>query len=138
MLALDLKLVTGQRQKIKDDGNTGPDNKISIIGQVSWEHYDKNVSKEQSLKHLSIPEAYRRYIIYDAGTVLRGFLSVQEQSLTFKTLLEFAEEHTEVALLIKPHPNHTQGILEVMMAAYGLKNIYLIDTPICIFLISPQ
>lgn len=133
MLALDLKLVTGQKQKIKDDGNTGPDNKISIIGQVSWEHYNKNISKEQSLKHLSIPDVYRKYIIYDAGTVLRGFLSVQEQSLTLKTLLEFAEEHAEVALLIKPHPNHTQGILEAMIAAHGLKNIYLIDKSKTIF-----
>ena len=40
MLGLDLKLVTGNRQKEKDEEYTLPKNKISVIGHVSWEHYN--------------------------------------------------------------------------------------------------
>lgn len=127
ILALDLKLVTGHRQKVKDERHTLPKNKITAIGHVSFEHYEDPVTKEASLKELSIPSNYSNYIIYDSGTILRGFLTIQEQIKTLTALLNFVKGQPTTALLIKPHPNHKVGFLEAVVASYGLKNVYLID-----------
>lgn len=128
MRTFDLNLVTGNRQKIRDDKYAGSENKISAIGQVSWEHYAETVSEKKILlKELDINHRYSNYILYDSGTLLRGFLSVQEQIKTVTSLLNFAKEHLSIALLIKPHPNHKVGVLESLINDYSLDNVYFID-----------
>ena len=131
MLKLDLKLVTGDRHKEESEKYTLPKNKVVVTGQVSWQDYDKGVDKRASLIKLLIPSTYDRYILYDAGSIIRGYLSTQEQILTLTALLEYAEDHSEVALIVKPHPSHRPDILEALIKDYHFGNAYLVkDVPI--------
>ena len=135
-LARDLNLALGSAQKRNLEQNGIPSNKIVTIGQVSWEKYSdlqKNFTQNQSSSYLQIPSNYSNYILYDSGAILRGYLAVQEQVETTTFLLDFAKEHPSVALVIKPHPNHKQGMLESLIDTYSLENVFIIDKKISLF-----
>ena len=135
-LVRDLNLTLGPAHKRNLEKNGMPSNKIVTIGQVSWENYldlQKIFTKNQSCTHLHIPSNYSNYILYDSGTILRGYLAVQEQVETTTFLLDFAKEHTSIAVVIKPHPNHKKGILESLIDTYSLENVFIIDKKISLF-----
>ena len=60
----------------------------------------------QSRAYLKFLQDYQYYILFDSSYTLRGYLTIQEQSLVTTSLLNFAQEHPSVALMIKPHPAH--------------------------------
>ena len=129
-LTYELLLALGPAQKRNLENNGIPSNNIVTIGQVSWEDYSdlqKTFTQDQSRSHLKIPLNNFSYILYDSGTILRGYLAVQEQVETTTFLLDFAKEHTSIALVIKPHPNHKQGMLESLIDTYSLENVFIID-----------
>ena len=127
-LDLTLAFSTTHKKKLEHLGISS--DKIVTIGQVSWEqHLDlqKKYTQDQSLSFLKIPSNYSNYILYDSGSVLRGYLGVREQVETTTLLLDFAKEHPSIAIIIKPHPGHKQGILESLVDTHSLENIFIID-----------
>ncbi len=92
----------------------------------------RNNKPEQSFIKLGINKTFSRYILYDNGYILRGYLSINEQVSTLNSLLNFARNHPTCALLIKPHPNHKKGFLERQIKHIkhnmDLENIYLFNS----------
>ena len=133
----DLMLVLGPAQKKKMVEQMGFQLKnIVIIGQVSWEHYSnaqKKYTQNKSYSILNVPSKFSTYILYDSGSILRGYLSVREQVETTTFLLNFAKTHPSVALIIKPHPNHKSGYLESLLNTYSLNNVFMIDKKMSLF-----
>ena len=133
---LDLALALSTTHKKKLECGDISSEKIVTIGQVSWEQYSdlqKKYTQNQSLSFLKIPSNYSNYILYDSGSIFRGYLTVHEQIETTSFLLDFAKEHPLVALIIKPHPNHKKGILESLIDTYSLENVFIIDKKISLF-----
>jgi len=50
-----------------------------------------------------------------------------EQTLVTNTLLNFARNCPDAALIIKPHPAHQPGMLERLIEHYPLPNVFLIN-----------
>lgn len=133
-LDLALALSTTHKKKLEHVGVSS--DKIVTIGQVSWEQYsdlEKNYTQNQSLSLLKIPSNYSNYILYDSGSILRGYLGVREQVEITTLLLDFAKDHPSVGMIIKPHPSHKQGILESLIDTYSLENIFIIDKKMLLF-----
>jgi len=129
---LDLLFVAGEIQKkiaVKAT-NISPDH-IEICGQSRYEglyDFKRLNDREKSLSFLGISGDFSMYVLYDSSCVLRGFLSIAEQAMTTKTLLNIAARYPSAALLVKPHPAHQKGFLEeIINRSAHLKNVFLID-----------
>jgi hypothetical protein len=110
--------------------NIIPSDSIEICGQARYEGIDdfkKKYNAERSRIELKMPHRFTMHVFLDAGCIIRGFLSTQEQVTITSFLLKFASEQASVALIIKPHPGHKVGILESLIDTYALKNVFLID-----------
>jgi len=107
-----------------------PAAQIAKVGIGRYDHLEEfqhTHSPAQSQALLNIPQQYQYYILFDSNATLRGYHTIQEQSLVTETLLNFIREYPEVALLIKPHPIHSEGWLEALIDLFKLPNVFLID-----------
>lgn len=127
---IDLFLATGELQKKYLERLGVASNKIALVGMSRYDHiwdFRKYHSKEQSLSYLNIPSIYSIFILYDPNVILRGYLTISEQAQVTEFLLDFAKKHSSMALLIKPHPSHSSGMVESLISSYSLQNVFLID-----------
>lgn len=83
-------------------------------------------SKADSRALLGVPVDARAVVLYDAGTVFRGYLSPSEQEVQLRALLECARRLEGLQLIIKPHPTHRAGALEATIAEFGLANVHYV------------
>jgi len=128
--AIDLFLAAGQAQKKYLERHGVPPERIALVGISRYDHlytFKKEFDKSHSLSILNIPDDFSYYILFDPNATLRGYLSAQEQLSVTNTLLEFAGQHPELALLVKPHPSHRAGTLEGLIASFSLPNVFLIE-----------
>ena len=129
---VDLLFVAGEiSKKIVEKTKFVPSRKIEICGQVRYKGIDdfkKKYNGTQSRSYLRIPSSFSMYILFDSGAVLRGFMSSREQAVTLNALLKFASMYPSVALIVKPHPGHHEGIVEDMIRhGKDSKNVFLIN-----------
>ena len=66
------------------------------------------------------------YIFLDPNFNIRGYQTQQEQLIVLKTLFDIAKDHSELVLIVKPHPAHKPGILESIIADVALPNVNLL------------
>lgn len=127
---VDIFLAAGKcRQKLLLEEGVSPD-QVAIVGSSRYEHiteFQEKFSPVESRKLLNIPLSYDHYLMYDSNKVLRGFMSSREQTEVILSLLSVMEAHKNAALLIKPHPGHQAGMLESMVQAKGLDNVFIVD-----------
>ena len=128
---IDLYFVAGRyNKKMVLKSGTVPEANIKICGQARYEkleEFKQIFNKDNSCIELKIPNTFKLYLFLDTGSILRGFLSIQEQVVITQFLLEFCEEYSSVVLLIKPHPSHKPGILESLIDSYNLENVFLFN-----------
>jgi len=127
---IDLFLAAGKLQEVylKEIGVTS--DRIELTGMARYDclsDFKKTYHREDSLNHLKIPLDLSYYITYDPNAILRGFQSAPEQVQVADTLLNFAKNNPSAGLIIKPHPLHSVGILEDMVAEYSLNNVFIVD-----------
>jgi hypothetical protein len=128
--SIDLFLAAGQAQKKYLERHGVPPERIALVGMSRYDHlytFKKEFNKSHSLSFLNIPDDFSYYILFDPNATLRGYLSAQEQLSVTKTLLEFAGQHPEVALLVKPHPSQRSGTQEGLIDSFSLPNVFLIE-----------
>lgn len=126
----DLFLATGDKEKECLENLGVPSWRIVTVGLGRYEDLAalrKEYSPSQSRAYLNIPQDFQHYILFDSNNTLRGYLTIQEQSLVTNALFSFAQEHPDVALMIKPHPTHHPGWLEALIDWFSLPNVFLID-----------
>jgi hypothetical protein len=126
----DLFLAAGDSQKKYLEGLGVPSQRIVSVGLSRYDHLDdfqKEYSPSRSRAYLKIPQDFQHYILFDSNYTLRGYLTIQEQSLVTNALLNFIREYPSVALIIKPHPAHRPGWLEDLIDYYSLPNVFLVD-----------
>jgi hypothetical protein len=126
----DLYLAAGNNQKKYMEKRGVPSQRIVIVGISRYDHlsaFRKEFSPSQSRVYLNIPQDFQNYFLFDANSILRGYLTIQEQSLVIKALLNFAREHRSVALIIKPHPSSCPGMIEALIDYFSLSNIFLLN-----------
>jgi len=126
----DLLLAAGDSQTEYLEKNSVPAERIASVGMSRYdqlEDFQKEYSPAQSRAFLNIPNEFQNYILFDPNYTLRGFLTLQEQSLVTEALLNFAREHPAMAIIIKPHPAHSPGWLENLIAYFSLPNVFLIE-----------
>lgn len=129
---VDLLFVPGEiNKRVVEKTKFVPSGKIEICGQAKYEGIDdfkKKYNCTQSRSYLRMPSNFSMYILFDSGMVLRGFMSSREQAVTLNALLKFASTHPSVALIVKPHPSHHEGIVEDMIRySKDSKNVFLIN-----------
>ena len=126
---IDLFLASGNRHAAYLRRMGFPDERIVSVGMSRYDHlrdFKREYCPSRSRRHLGIPETYSFYILLDANAVMRGYISQQEQIDNLDALLGFAKDHPEVAVLIKPHPNHRHGFLDYLIDSYRLENVFTI------------
>jgi len=126
----DLFLVDGDYQVKYLKKHGIPAHRIVTVGLSRYDYlpaFRKEYSSCKSKIYLNIPQDYEYYILFDSSYNLRGYITLQEQSLVTEALLNFAREHPSVALMIKPHPAYIPGWLEDLVNYFSLANVYLID-----------
>ncbi len=130
MEGLDLGLAWGERHKAYLERLQIPLDNIVCVGKESFDNIEVFVEKytsEGSRRYLNIPLTYSCYILYDAGGVLRGYLTQTEAASIATYLLNFAKKHPSVALIIKPHPSSHDDWIKNMLNTFQLKNAFLIS-----------
>lgn len=106
---------------------------LSNVVSVGLSRYDnipiliKEYNPEKSRFYIKVPSKYSMYIFYDPNVVLRGYLASSEQVQLTDFLLKFVKNFQHMALIIKPHPSHSSGMLEVLVKRYALKNVFIVD-----------
>lgn len=126
----DLLLAAGDNQAGYLKMNGVPAERIVSVGISRYDYledFQKEYSPGQSRDFLNIPHEFQYHILCDPNYTLRGFLTLQEQTLVTEALLNFARDNKSVAVLIKPHPAHHPGWLEDLIAYFALPNVFLID-----------
>ncbi|MCK5849664.1 MAG: hypothetical protein KAH23_02020 [Kiritimatiellae bacterium] len=130
--SVDLFFVAGEHHKkfLTRILNTSGE-RIKLTGQARYEHVADvrtKYSKMQSRAYLGIPTTFSMYILFDSNMILRGFMAPREQLVVLRALLEFVTRNSSVALLVKPHPGHSSGILEDLISSCGCsENVFLHD-----------
>ena len=129
--AIDLYLAAGNWHKEYFKKRGVSSDKIALVGMSQFDNiieFKNKNSRDKSFVTIGIPSTFSRYILYDSNVVMRGYMSNSEQVVTLSALLKFASMQPSVALLIKPHPGHHQGIVEEMIKhGNDLKNVFLIN-----------
>ncbi len=126
----DLFLVDGDYQVNYLNERGIPAQRIVTVGLSRYDYlptFRKEYSPSQSKTYLNIPQVYQYYILFDPNYTLRGYLTLQEQSLVTEALLRFTREQSSLALMIKPHPAHSPGWLEELVKDFSLPNVYVIE-----------
>lgn len=97
------------------------------LSGIQWLHRVKEFSREntphQSRTSLGISPQAKLVVFCDAQMVLGGYCSAAEQSLLVNTVVQFAERHKDVCVLIKPHTGHKPGQLEEIFRGRGGERI---------------
>lgn len=128
---VDLYLVGGEYQKTFNIATLRkPPEKIEIVGQARYSDLDKfkkNVARSMSYSHLKIPSDFSYYILFDLSGAFRGYISMQETSITANKLIEFVKRNKRVALIVKPHPSVKK---EKNIFNTTLPNIFVLDKDI--------
>ena len=86
----------------------------------------KSLSKKESKKKIGVTKNYDVYILADYGGQVSGIESIEEIVLLLSTLIDYAKNHQNIALIIKPHPSADLDILKELIEDKS-ENIYLID-----------
>ena len=87
----------------------------------------KNINKNDSRQILNLPKKYSSFILLEAGYVLRGILGAYEQMLGINCIIKLAKKYPGTGFLIKPHPAHKYGNLDILLSKNKIKNLFLID-----------
>ena len=92
--------------------------------------FKEKFSKIDSRKDLGLNLQAELYVLLDAGSFLRGYLTRQERYLVLQSILELVKKNPRLQLMIKPHPSHKKGLLEEIISQYSLPNVKLIEQSI--------
>jgi len=113
-----------QRERLHAEG--GSDGEITV-SSVQWFHGIKEFASQNTPSHsrasLGITPQAKLVVFCDAQVVFRGYCSAAEQSLLVQAVIDFAERHTDVCVLIKPHIGHKPGRLEAMFSDRGMGRV---------------
>ena len=128
--AVDLFLASGSRHAAYLKRNGFSERRIVSVGMSRYDRlraFRDAHSPSSSRQLLGIPATYSFHVLLDAGVVMRGYCSRQEQIEALEVVLQFAKDHPAVAALIKPHPSHHHGMLDDLIDSYALENVFRIS-----------
>jgi hypothetical protein len=83
-------------------------------------------SRADSRRFVGIPNGTELCVLCDPSYFCRGYMAAAEQVALLETLLETARANPKLHLLIKPHPSHKTGLLEVMVRDSKASNVTVI------------
>lgn len=91
-------------------------------------HFKNNevLNKNKSRSILGIKKEYDINILLNFNGSLAGFESLEEVIYLSETLIEFAKNNQNIALIIKPHPSANLSPLKYLING-KTQNIYLVD-----------
>lgn len=108
-------------EKLKDDGENIPEEKLVKIGNLRFDDYiNGKIDKEKEMRRLGIKDKTRKNILY-APTWKRGNGTLQKYALKFAK--EITKEHN---LIIRPHANERHHIIKLKLWAKinNIKHVY--------------
>jgi len=126
----DLYLVSGQyaERNLIEQG-VDPDD-IVVTGHGRFDslvRFRDAHTVADSKDALSVPNDESLCIFYAPQHEMRGFYWKQENLRVMSALVEFAEDHPETTLLIKPHPSGDPEVVESVTADHAADNVIVID-----------
>ena len=125
---VDLIFVASDVHKRRFATTTSPDS-IFVIGLQWWteiRNFQQMHSKESSRSRLGIVDSPVLCLMFDAGSVFRGYRTSEEILTVLNELIALAGRYPQIHLMIKPHPGHKAGLLEASIGRSPLRNITLI------------
>jgi len=106
----------------------GTDEAQIIVVGLPWikkiNNFAADNTKEFSRIKLGLSRKGCKYIFFDPGYVLLGWMNLSEQLSQLYVILEVAKVNSNVIILIKPHPSYRDGIIERIVRDYNLDNVH--------------
>lgn len=108
------------RERLRAEGQTA--SQIAVAGitlRPRVEEFASQNTVEHSRRLLRIDPLARLVIFCDAQDPTRGYSTAMEQAWLVQAMIEFAEQHEDVSVILKPHPGYRGGHLEAMLGGRG-------------------
>jgi len=86
----------------------------------------KTLSKEDSKRKIGIKKDYDIYLLLDFPVVMQGWMSSEEVLYLSNIVVDFIKKHSNIALIIKPHPSANLSILNTIISN-KTDNIYVVN-----------
>jgi hypothetical protein len=106
-----------------------PTSAMVVVGLFWMERvqaFKRQFSRADSRRMLGIPSETELCVLVEPSYFSRGYMASAEQVTMLQTALTFACAHPAVRLLIKPHPSHKPGALEMMVNEAHAPNVMVI------------
>ena len=101
-----------------------------VFAGFSWltkiKSFQERYTKRDSRAMLKIRSETKLCVLFDSCHVLRGYWTLNEQSLLLTAILELAKNYLDLHVIVKPHPGHKSGMLEGLLSAYPLNNLTVV------------
>lgn len=117
-----------EKKYIAEDMNVSKNNVIVFGAGRFNKHFDNlnTLTKLESKKELGIKKNYDIYMCLDYDGVMEGFKSIEEHYNISNVIIEFVENHSNIALMIKIHPSANCSLLRNIISK-KTDNIYVIS-----------
>jgi hypothetical protein len=121
-VAVDLYFCTSQaaRDRLRKEGEQNCE--IVVSGSPSRqriEDFASHHTQDQSRVLLGIDKNARFVVFCDAQIAFKGYFSPGEQEQLVRVVMEFAERHEDVCVILKPHPTYQPGPVEAIIKGRG-------------------
>lgn len=127
--ALDLFLAKGPHEaRLAAREYELPDHAIAIVGQPRFAPPPSQSGRVPARRRLGLPEEGGLVVGYDPNGILRGILSLREQTEITAALLRLCRHHDSIQLIVKPHPSYSIEHLRPMLLAGGRQVRILLRT----------
>lgn len=106
-----------------------PASAMVVVGLFWMERvqaFKRQYSRADSRRMLGIPSETEFCVLVEPSYFSRGYMASAEQATMLQAVLTFARAHPAVRLLIKPHPSHKPGALEMMVSEARAPNVTVI------------
>lgn len=106
-----------------------PESAMVVVGLFWMERvlaFKAQFTKTASRRHLGIPEDVELCVLCEPSYFSRGYMASAEQIQILEAMLGVARANPGLRLLIKPHPSHKPGAIELMVREAQAPNVTVI------------
>jgi hypothetical protein len=132
--AIDLYFVWGEVERRLNDRAFNKTE--TILGSSIFSSFFVNgeVSRDESLNILGIPNPRRFVCLYVSSFVANGLFSSHESSLMLSALISYANRNRRITLLVKPHPSEDTKLIYSIIRNHSVSsNVEVLDKSLPIF-----